>query len=134
MVDVNKTSLKNSSLNYIKRAFLLHLLWYRSLQASVNRVKKLGAYLFKVLLKHQSFLYSSKSDSRSNFPSILFIGLGKASAALHYLDSNFYRKIIIHYYHSFHSFYSYYYSLLFLLFTFIQYTTHMNRNIFINFL
>ena len=98
MVDVNKTSLKNSSLNYIKRAFLLHLLWYRSLQASVNRVKKLGAYLFKVLLKHQSFLYSSKSDSRSNFPSILFIGLGKASAALHYLDSNFYRKIIIHYY------------------------------------
>ena len=32
------------------------------------------------------------------FFEVLFIGLGKASAALHYLDSNFYRKIIIHYY------------------------------------
>ena len=149
MMDVNKTSLKNSSLSYIKRAFLLHLLWYRSLQASVNRVKKLGACLFKVLLKHQSFLYSFICSISSIplevtldltfqaffffFFEVLFIGPGKARAALHYLDSNFYRKIIIHYY-SLLSFLSFLlFLLLFTIIPFIQYTTHMNRNIFIIF-
>ena len=87
------------------------------MQASVNWVKVVCNYLFKVLLKYQSFLYSSicsicsissilsstRIDSRSNFPynfyfEVPFIGLGKAKAALHYLDSNFYGKIIIHYY------------------------------------
>ena len=87
------------------------------MQASVNRVKVVCNYLFKVLLKYQSFLYSSicsicsicsilsstRIDSRSNFPynfyfEVSFIGLGKAKAALYYLDSNFYGKIIIHYY------------------------------------
>ena len=117
MLDGNKTSLKNSSSNYIKGAFLSNLLWYSSLQASVNRVKTLGACFFKVLLKHQNstiplfalfplfplFLSSTRTGSRSNFPyniyfEVLFIGLANAKAALHYLDSNFYRKIIIHYY------------------------------------
>ena len=67
--------------------------------------------MFKVLLKRQSFPYSSigsicsvpRRDSRSYFPyqfyfEVPFIGLGKAKAVLHYLDSNFNRKIIIHYY------------------------------------
>ena len=66
MVNGNKTSLKKPSLNYIKDAFLLHLLWKSSLQESVNRVKKLGA----CLLKHQSLPYSSICSicSISSFP------------------------------------------------------------------
>ena len=74
MVDRNKTSLKNSSLNYLKSAFLLHLLWHSLLQARVNRVNKLGAHLFKILLKHQSFLYSS-IWSISSISSIFSISL-----------------------------------------------------------
>ena len=103
IVDGNKTTLKNSSLNYIKGAFLFHLLSYSSLQVGVNRVKKLGACLIKILLEHQSFLYYRRSsgDSRSNFPynfylEVPFISLVKAEAALRYLDSNnLYKKNLL---------------------------------------
>ena len=55
MVDEDKTFLKNSSLNYIKGAFLLHLLWYSSLQASFNRFKKIRSLFAQSFIKTPEF-------------------------------------------------------------------------------
>ena len=60
MVDGTKGSLKNSYFKHIKGGFSLHLAWNTSLQAGVNRVKKLGACLLKTLLKHQGFLFPTQ--------------------------------------------------------------------------
>ena len=102
MVDGKKASLKNLSLKHkkhIKVAFSLNLVWYMSLQAGIKGVKKSGAFLSKILLKHQSFLFYRRSwrDSRSRFPynfylEVPFNGPVKAKVALYYIDSNLLQK------------------------------------------